>query len=415
VALNVLSFDTTEISNTVESVKDLLNSSEAVELQMGAVDCIESLSGADGVLSLLGDWKGYSPRLRKHIISTMLKRRESTVRLLRELEIKSAMVSAFSITQIAGLRRNADTRISELADRVFGRLQDSDRTRLVEQYRSSLELNGNPEEGKAHFAALCAACHKVGEIGFDVGPDLASLTDKSPASMLIAILDPNRSVEDKYSQYFATTGQGRNLSGILAEETATRLTFVNTGGLKQEVLRQNLSSLESSEASLMPEGFEAGLDSQGLADLIAFLGNLGSDLRIRPDEDRSIGLLATRGIAEGSSIRYDEESGAFEWMAESDSIEWTVYGLKAGYYDIFSDASLAAEYEGRPFTLELNERFVTGFISTTGGSDRFRKRKFGNIEIESNLEVARFKLRHSVADGLLSLRELRLIPVDDGE
>jgi hypothetical protein len=86
--------------------------------------------------------------------------------------------------------------------------------------------------------------------------------------------------------------------------------------------------------------------------------------------------------------------------------------LKAGYYDIFSDASLAAGYEGRPFTLSLDDHFVTGVVSTTGGFDRFRKRKFGNIRIESDLEVAKFELRHSLKDGLLSLKELRLIPVD---
>ena len=412
VAIDVLRSDAKQNSDSIESVTAMLSSSEPGELQIAAFDCLVALSGSEGASELFESWSSYGPRLRNHIVGTLLDRKDSTLRLLQEVEQHPGVAATFSVAQIAGLRRNADNRIQRLANSVFGRLEHSDRSRLVGEFESSLELDGNLEAGRARFVALCAACHKVGDVGFEVGPDLMSLTDRSPKSMLVAILDPNRAVEDKYLQYIASIRDGRAFSGILAEESATSLTLVNAGGLKQEILRKELESLESGDGSLMPEGFELGIDAQGLADLIAFLGASDIGSRIRPDADGSVGLTAFQGIGEGVSVSFNAESGAFEWMAETDSIEWTVHGLKAGYYDIFSDASLAAGYEGRPFTLSLDDHFVTGVVSTTGGFDRFRKRKFGNIRIESDLEVAKFELRHSLKDGLLSLKELRLIPVD---
>ena len=412
VAIDVLRSDVNQNTESIENLTAMLNSSEPVDIQVAVFDCLVALSGTENVSGLFENWKSHGPYLRNHIVGTFLNRRESTLRLLQGVEQHPAMASTFSPAQIAGLRRNADNRIQKLANSVFGHLEHSDRSRLVDEFESSLELVGDLEAGRVQFSALCTACHKVGDVGFEVGPALASLTDKSPESMLVAILDPNRAVEDKYLQFVASTRDGRSFAGILDEETATSLTLVNAGGLKQEILRKELVSLESGDVSLMPEGFESEIDAQDLADLIAFIGASDIGLRVHPDLDGSVGLTASRGMGEGVSVRFNAESGAFEWMAETDSIEWAVYGLKAGYYDIFSDASLAAEYEGRPFTLSLDDHFVTGVVSTTGGFDRFRKRKFGNIRVESDLEVAKFELRHSLKNGLLSLRELRLIPVD---
>ena len=51
------------------------------------------------------------------------------------------------------------------------------------------------------FKKLCASCHRLGKEGVEVGPDLATLTDKSPEALLIAILDPNRAFETKYTEF----------------------------------------------------------------------------------------------------------------------------------------------------------------------------------------------------------------------
>ena len=48
--------------------------------------------------------------------------------------------------------------------------------------------------------------------------------------MLTAILDPNRAVEDRYVEYVALTTDGRQLTGILLEETGASLTLAAPEG-----------------------------------------------------------------------------------------------------------------------------------------------------------------------------------------
>src|SRR5258706_13329883 len=73
--------------------------------------------------------------------------------------------------------------------------------------------------GAAVFAKKCAVCHKLGDIGKDVGPSLAAVTDKWPAGLLVPIPDPDRVMEAKYKNYIVRTKDGRSFTGILASET----------------------------------------------------------------------------------------------------------------------------------------------------------------------------------------------------
>jgi putative heme-binding domain-containing protein len=132
-------------------------------------------------------------------------------------------------------------------------------------------LKGDVRRGKQLFSKNCAACHRLGEVGHEVGPDLASVGDKSPQGLLVAILDPNRAVEARYINYTATTKNGLTFTGVLANESGNSITLIEPEGKKRVILRADLDELYSSNKSVMPEGLEKDLKAQDLADLIAFL------------------------------------------------------------------------------------------------------------------------------------------------
>ena len=46
---------------------------------------------------------------------------------------------------------------------------------MVNAYRGVLEMKGDAERGKQVFSKTCAACHKVGTVGNDIGPNLQSV------------------------------------------------------------------------------------------------------------------------------------------------------------------------------------------------------------------------------------------------
>src|SRR5207244_5045125 len=139
---------------------------------------------------------------------------------------------------------------------VFAGAVDPDRQKVVAAYCPALALAGDPARGRQLFGKTCAACHQLGDLGQQVGPDLASVGDKSPEGLLTAILDPNRAVEARYLNYMAVTKNGLTMTGVLASETGNSVTLLGADGKQQVILRTDLEELVSSNKSVMPEGLD---------------------------------------------------------------------------------------------------------------------------------------------------------------
>src|SRR5439155_12556131 len=117
----------------------------------------------------------------------------------------------------------------------------------------------------------CATCHRLGDLGKDVGPNLATIRQWSPEQALSNILDPNREVAPNFVGYTVETKDGRTLDGIIAAESAASLTIKRAEGVTETVLRRDIAQLSGSGLSLMPEGVESAVTVEQMADLIAFL------------------------------------------------------------------------------------------------------------------------------------------------
>ena len=60
----------------------------------------------------------------------------------------------------------------------------------------------------------------------------------------------------------------------LAKDDASGLTLKMIGGIEQMIPRNQIKVSSSSGLSLMPEGIEAGMDAQAMADLLTFIEEL---------------------------------------------------------------------------------------------------------------------------------------------
>ena len=75
--------------------------------------------------------------------------------------------------------------------------------------------------------------------------------------MLVNILDPNREVAPNFFGYIVETTDNRTLDGLIARESAGRLTLKRAEGVTETVLRRDIATISGSDLSLMPEGLEA--------------------------------------------------------------------------------------------------------------------------------------------------------------
>jgi putative membrane-bound dehydrogenase-like protein len=218
---------------------------------------------------LLPPWKSYSPALRNQVLDALLSRPIWTSMMLDAIKKKQLPANEIDAVRRQRLLQHKDREIREAAKTLFAAASDPDRGKVVTLYSVQLPDKTDAARGGKLFAKNCAACHKFGGVGQDVGPDLASVGDKSVEGLLIAILDPNRAVEARYINYQAVTKAGKTFAGILASETSTSITLVGADGKSQQLLRNELDELSSTGKSMMPEGLEKDLSPQDIADIIA--------------------------------------------------------------------------------------------------------------------------------------------------
>ena len=229
--------------------------------------------GVEGLL--LDPWRGYSPTVRHEVI-------EALVRSVPRAEVLLAAVGAGKVKpgeierdKKQLLLKHPNATIRDAAQKVVGGDVVSNRAKVIAEFQQAIgNLQGDAGRGKPIFQKICAVCHQVGDIGKPVGPNLASTQNKTPADLLVNILDPNREALPSFTTYTVVTDQGLILNGIIGSESATSITLLRSDGAQDVVLRANIDELVSSGISLMPEGLEKDITPAQMADVIEFVRSI---------------------------------------------------------------------------------------------------------------------------------------------
>ena len=169
-------------------------------------------------------------------------------------------------------RHATDRKKPELAAKLTS--GSATRAKVLEGYKAAAAPGApcDPDKGRAVFRKNCATCHRLENTGHVVGPDLlAALKGKDKATLLVAILDPNREIDSRYVNQLVTLKNGRITSGLTAVETAGSLTLKRAEGVEEVLLRGQIDTVEATGQSLMPEGLEKEIPPEAMADLLAYL------------------------------------------------------------------------------------------------------------------------------------------------
>jgi putative heme-binding domain-containing protein len=393
------------------------------ELQAAAVAGLGRLRDAQVPDDLLRGWKGYAPPLRARILDVLLQRDDWTRNVLDAVEHQQILVFEIDAVRRQRLLQHRDAAVRERAGRLLASAVNPDRQKVVESYQSVLTTKGDAPRGQVAFGKICAACHQLGGIGHVVGPDLASVGDKSAPSLLIAILDPNRAVEARYINYVAQTKNGLTFTGVLASETGNSITLIGQEGKQQVILRTDLEELSSTNKSVMPEGLEKDLKPQDVADLIAFIqagvpvakrkvfqGNQPE--LVRPESDGNLWLLPTTCEIYGSTLVLEKQyANLGYWSSEDDRAVWSVDVSRPGRYAVFLNWACQNDSAGNLFVLQAGPERLTGKVQGTGSWDNYRQTKVGEIAMAAGRQQLVFRSVGKPAGGLIDLRAVKLVPL----
>ena len=147
-------------------------------------------------------------------------------------------------------------------------------------------LNEEPLAGRSHAngkkmfsAGLCIACHRFGNEGGGVGPDLTHLAKRSDyKSMLESTIHPNMVVSNQFEQHELTMKDGSLVIGKIVSEEKDHYSLVQSGLQPLNLTaieKSKVVSKKGSKISMMPGGLINSMNAKEFKDLIAYFVSAG--------------------------------------------------------------------------------------------------------------------------------------------
>jgi len=138
--------------------------------------------------------------------------------------------------------------------------------------------SGNAANGEKHFKAgkgTCIACHKIGDTGRSIGPDLSHIgAIRTERDLLESILFPSNTLARDYEAHIIETRDGQQTMGVIKSHTAEGLLVIDIAGQEKTVAHQTITADTTLTTSLMPLGLDQTLPEPELLDLVAWLRSL---------------------------------------------------------------------------------------------------------------------------------------------
>jgi putative heme-binding domain-containing protein len=269
-AANLLGWRAERLDADVDILAALLTPQTPAEVQSAAIKALGRTAHAKAATIALTNWPSHSPALRGAITDLLIAREPWAIELLTAIQAGKVAALDLDVARRERLSKHSSPKVKELARKLLA-AAETNRQEVVEANRSVLSLKGDRARGAKIFALHCATCHRMDNVGTDIGPALVSVTNWSGEALLTAILDPDRAVEPRFISYTAKTTDDQEAFGIITNESGGSITLRGLDGKEQTLLRTNLKSLTSTNHSLMPMGFESAMNAQEMADLITFL------------------------------------------------------------------------------------------------------------------------------------------------
>jgi putative heme-binding domain-containing protein len=144
---------------------------------------------------------------------------------------------------------------------------------------AEVRAKGDAKHGREIFRRAelaCTACHRVGEEGGMLGPDLTNVGSAQPLDFIIgAVLEPQREIKEGFETREVKTKDGRVLTGFRRAAEAGEVAVFDAGTQKEVRVKKAEVTEEKTLGSLMPAGLVDKLSREDQRDLFRYLSELG--------------------------------------------------------------------------------------------------------------------------------------------
>lgn len=265
------------------SLMQMLSGGVALESDQAAEMLASSQLSVDQLKSLAERFEGLGPSALRILIRPFASRRSPELAndFLDHVESARAF-EQLPTTEFSDVIKRFPAESLPRANALLDRLKQLDQQRIATIDRLIPRVaDADAQRGREVFFAeksKCATCHRVGEQGGLVGPDLTTIgRNRSQNDLLESILFPSASIVRQYESQTLMTDAGQVYTGIIARETSDTVYLQQQTGDPIAIARDEIEQIVPSTVSIMPKGLDASLGEQELADLVAWLTTLGKD------------------------------------------------------------------------------------------------------------------------------------------
>ncbi len=137
---------------------------------------------------------------------------------------------------------------------------------------------GDPAKGRLVFEqgkGTCIACHKIGDLGRDLGPNLSHIgAIRTERDLLESIIFPSNTLARDYEAHLFETRDGQTHLGVIRSHTAEGLLIMDVAGQEKILPHTNIIAQTTLPTSLMPMGLDQTMPEEDLLHLTAWLRSL---------------------------------------------------------------------------------------------------------------------------------------------
>ena len=126
---------------------------------------------------------------------------------------------------------------------------------------------------RTSYTAQCIRCHKLGQVGGDVGPSLNGVASRlDERAMLESLIDPQAKIADGYGLTTFTMKNGEIFTGSIEKKSANFFSIKDQSGARILIKTADIKSSSKSVSSMPP--MMGILAPRDLRDLVAFMKTL---------------------------------------------------------------------------------------------------------------------------------------------
>jgi putative heme-binding domain-containing protein len=203
-------------------------------------------------------------------------RRDVPLALLDAVEKKSVVRTDLSAYIARQLFAFGDEQVTRRLRHVWGEVRNASpqKEEQIAKYKALLTTSflsrADLSNGRLIYSKSCQQCHLLFGEGAKIGPDLTGSNRANLDYVLSNLIDPSAEIGQDFRMSIVETTSGRILTGLIVERTPARLTLQSATD-RVTIPAEEIDAVQTSEASIMPEGQLETLTKEQVRDLVAYL------------------------------------------------------------------------------------------------------------------------------------------------